>query len=178
VYSRGKEGEVYVNLKGRDPEGIVEPGAEYEALRDAIIERLSKLIDPATGKSAVDRVYRREELYEGPNVSSTPDLIIAWRDTAYQPTESDRDRDAVFVERWREYMEWPTTGSHRVDGIFFAAGPGIVPNQQINNAGIADLMPTWLKTLGQPAPETLEGRVLTDLFEGSAERMAEPAKVA
>ncbi len=176
VFSRGKEGEIYVNLKGRDPQGIVEPGVEYEALRDTVIERLSGLIDPATGKQAVDRVYRREELFKGPNVGSTPDLIIAWRDTAYQPTESDRDRDAVFVDRWREYMEWPTTGSHRVDGIFFAKGPGIRRDQQIKGAGIVDLMPTWLSALGQPAPEKLEGRVLADLFEQASERTPQAAK--
>lgn len=178
VFSRGKEGEVYVNLKGRDPHGIVEPGAEYEALRDSVIDRLSRLIDPATGRRAVDRVFRREELYEGPYTPATPDLIIAWRDTAYQPTESDRDRDAVFVDRWREYMDWPTTGSHRVDGIFFAAGAGIRRNKRIEGAGIVDLMPTWLSALGQPSPEKLEGSVLDDLFDEAAEPAAQPAGFA
>ncbi len=179
VFSRGKEGELFVNLKGRDPQGIVNPGAEYEALRTRVIERLSQLIDPATGQCAVDRVYRREELYDGPMIESAPDLIIAWRETAYQPTESDRDKDQVFVSRWREYMDWPTTGSHRVDGIFFAAGKGICRGKRIEGAGIADLMPTWLTVMGQPVPGDVEGSVLTALFDkASAPKQALPHSVA
>jgi len=163
VFSRGKEGDLFINLKGRDPRGLVSPGAEYEALRDRVIERLSRLVDPSTGERTVERVYRREELYDGPWVAWAPDLIIAWRDTAYQPTEDSESRGAVFVPRMRERMHWPTTGSHRIDGICFAHGPGIRRGRRIEGMGIADLMPTWLELLGQPAPSGLEGRAMTEL---------------
>ncbi|MBI4228821.1 MAG: alkaline phosphatase family protein [Deltaproteobacteria bacterium] len=165
AFSRGKEGDIFINLKGRDPHSIVNPGAEYESVRDSIIERLSKLIDPATGKDAVDRVYRAEQLYEGPMLEWAPDLIIEWHDTAYMPTESDRDRESIFVPRWREYMNWPTTGSHRIDGILFGKGPGICKGKNIEGARIIDMMPTWLYSLNQRIPDDLEGRIILGLFE-------------
>jgi len=165
AFSRGKEGNIFINLKGRDPHGIVNPGAEYESVRSRIIERLNELIDPKTGRRAVDRVYRAEELYEGPMVEWAPDLIIAWRDTAYEPTESDRDRESIFVPRWREYMNWPTTGSHRIDGILFAKGPGICKAKKIEGVRIIDMMPTWLYSLNLKIPSALEGSVISGLFE-------------
>lgn len=169
AFSRGKEGDIFINLKGLDSHGIVNPGVEYECVRNSIIERLSKLIDPVTGKNAVDRVYRREELYEGPMLECAPDLIIAWRDTAYQPTESDRDKESIFVPRWREYMNWPTTGSHRFDGILFAKGPGICKAKRVEDARIIDMVPTWLYSLNQRIPSDLEGKVVLELFENDKE---------
>jgi predicted AlkP superfamily phosphohydrolase/phosphomutase len=165
AFSRGKEGDIFINLKGRDPHGIVNPGAEYESVRDSIIDRLSKLIDPETGRNAVDRVYRAEELYKGPMLEWAPDLIIEWHDTAYMPTESDRDRESIFVPRWREYMNWPTTGSHQIDGILFAKGPGISKAKRVEGARIIDMMPTWLCALNQRIPADLEGCTIPGLFE-------------
>ena len=134
-------------------------------MRSSIIERLSELIDPGTGKRAVDRVYRSEELYEGTMLGWAPDLIIAWRETAYEPTEGDRDRESIFVPRWREYMNWPTTGSHRIDGILFAKGPGISEAKRVEDARIIDMVPTWLYSLNQRIPSDLEGKVISGLFE-------------
>jgi predicted AlkP superfamily phosphohydrolase/phosphomutase len=166
AFSRGKEGDVFVNLRGRDPHGIVSPGEEYESVRTAIIERLEGLIDPVTGERAVDRVYRAEELYQGPMLAWAPDLVIAWRDTAYMPTESDRDKDSIFVTRWREYMNWPTSGSHRLDGVLIARGPNVRRGVTVTGARIVDLAPTWLHCFGHEVPAELEGRVISELFHG------------
>ncbi len=125
AFSEGKEGDIFVNLKGRDPHGVVEPGAAYEAVRNRIIKRLQRLADPATGERAVERVYTREEQYDGPWVPWAPDLMIYWRNTSYMPIEEDGDCISVFVPRMREHMDWPTTGNHRMDGMLFAVGPAI-----------------------------------------------------
>jgi predicted AlkP superfamily phosphohydrolase/phosphomutase len=173
AFCRGKEGDLFINLKGRDPHGIVEPGAEYESLRTAIIERLEALIDPSTGQKAVERVHRAEDLYHGPMLAWAPDLIIAWRDTAYMPTETDRDKDAIFVTRWREYMNWPTSGGHRLDGVLVASGPGLRRGVTVTGARIIDLLPTWLHCLQQDVPSDLEGRVIPDLFERTAHSVSD-----
>jgi predicted AlkP superfamily phosphohydrolase/phosphomutase len=165
AFCRGKEGDLFINLKGRDPQGTVEPGAEYEAVRDALIARFGALIDPATGQRAVEKVYRAEEIYQGPMLSFAPDLVIHWRNTSYQPTESDRDKESVFVTRWREYMSWPTTGGHRLDAVLIAAGPGLRRGSIVTNARLIDLVPTWLRCLCQEIPGELEGRVVSELFE-------------
>ncbi|MGZ5381919.1 MAG: alkaline phosphatase family protein, partial [Thermoanaerobaculia bacterium] len=56
-------GDIYVNLKGREGQGSVSPGAEYEAVRDEIRKRLVTLVDPKTGQRAVSRIFTREEAY-------------------------------------------------------------------------------------------------------------------
>jgi predicted AlkP superfamily phosphohydrolase/phosphomutase len=168
AFSRGKEGDVFINLAGREPHGIVSPGPEYEQVRNRVIAAFEQLVDPQTGQKVVSRVHRREELFAGPMVEWAPDLIIEWRDCAYQSTESERNKDEVFVQRWREYMDWPTSGGHRIEGILVASGPGIRSGHEIEGARIIDLMPTWLACLGQPLPPGLEGKALNNLFEAHA----------
>jgi predicted AlkP superfamily phosphohydrolase/phosphomutase len=165
AFSRGKEGHIYINRKGRDPRGIVEP-RDYERVWEAIVERLYALVDPATGEHAVDRVYRASELYAGPLQDTAPDITIAWRDGLYCPHEGKYD-EAVFVTRWREYMNWPTSGGHRLDGILFAKGPGIPRGRRIAGARIEDLVPTWLHAFKRPLPGYLEGRVIPGIFESA-----------
>jgi predicted AlkP superfamily phosphohydrolase/phosphomutase len=164
AFSRGKEGDIFINLKGRDPKGIVEQ-SHYEKVRNQIIEKLSTLINPSTGKKVVDKIYRREELYKGPCLEYAPDLLIDWVDSAYMPSESDKNKDSIFVERWRENMNWPTSGSHRIDGILLAKGPGIAKNKSVNDARIIDMTPTWLYLLNQKIPDDTEGKVITSLFD-------------
>lgn len=167
AFSRGKEGDIFINLAGREPHGIVSRG-EYEHVRDRVIAEFEQLVNPQTGEKAVERVFRREDLFVGPMLEWAPDLIISWRDCAYMPTEGDRNKESIFVERWREYMNWPTSGGHRLEGVFIASGPGIRAGGEIEAPRIIDLMPTWLACLGEPLPAGLEGHVLTDLFEARA----------
>jgi len=164
VFSRGKEGNIFINLKGRDPRGSVDQ-TDYDSLCRTIVDKLYALVDPATGKPVVEKVYRSEELYHGPMQRTAPDITVVWRDGLYSPHEGNRNNASIFVERWREYMNWPTTGSHRSDGILFAHGPGIRKGCKIADASLPDLTPTWLHALGRPAPVHLEGRVIPGLFE-------------
>ncbi len=119
------------------------------------------------------RVHRAQELYAGPMLPWAPDLTVEWRDNAYMPTEDEGDRRTVFVPRWREYMAWPTTGSHRIDGVLLASGPRIPRGRRIEGARILDLVPTWLHTLDQPVPRDLSGRVISPLFEPAREETLE-----
>jgi predicted AlkP superfamily phosphohydrolase/phosphomutase len=163
AFSRGKEGDIFINLKGRDPNGIVEQD-QYENMREQVIKKLSTLINPSTGEMAVKKIYKREELYNGPYVEFAPDLLIEWVNDAYMPTESDKNKNSIFVERWRENMNWPTSGSHRTKGIFLVKGPGIKKNKRIENSKIIDMTPTWLYLLNQNIPGDLEGNIIKDLM--------------
>ena len=88
-------GDIYVNLKGRENGGIVEPGEPYEKLRAEIIERLLPLRDPKTGERAVSRIFKREEIYRRFDPRLIPDLIasnlpgyrVSWQSTLGVPTE-------------------------------------------------------------------------------------------
>jgi len=166
AFSRGKEGNIFVNLKGRDPQGVVEP-QEYNEVCRSISDRLRALIDPATGKPVAEEVYLASELYRGPLERVAPDVTVRWRDGLYAPHEAPREDTSIFVERWREYMTWPTSGGHSVDGIFFAQGPGIRRGSRVDGASILDLAPTLLHAFGLPLPGSLEGRVLEEVFEAA-----------
>lgn len=72
-------GDIYVNLRGRESDGVVAPGAEYEALRGELATRLSALTDPKNGEKAVSRVFRREQVYRRYDPRLIPDLIVANR---------------------------------------------------------------------------------------------------
>jgi predicted AlkP superfamily phosphohydrolase/phosphomutase len=72
-------GDIYVNLKGREADGVVAPGAEYEALRTELITRLTDLADPKNGEKAVSRVFKREDVYKRYDPRLIPDLIVANR---------------------------------------------------------------------------------------------------
>ncbi len=170
AFSRGKEGSIYINLKGRDPKGIVEPGLEYQQLCQQIKKQLLELVDPMTGDKPVEGVYQAHELFSGPLMEYAPDLTICWKAGEYMPTEDAEQRDDVFVARQRAGMRWPTTGSHRESGILFVHGPGVVPGKKIEGMATVDVMPTWLDLLGQKPKQGLDGKSFCQQFKQTQEK--------
>lgn len=168
AYSEEVRGNIWVNLKGRDPAGTVEPGAEYEALRDALIAGLSSLRNPLTGEPLVRRVWRREELYTGPYVDRFPDLVVE-TDTpeVFRPRGDYRGKEPVRVLGREELAALKTSGVHRMEGIFVARAPGVRAGAQVQGASLQDLAPTILYLLGEPIPGHMDGRVLTECFDPS-----------
>ena len=174
AYSEEVRGNVWVNLQGRDPQGIVPPGAEYEAVRDRVITGLSQLTDPRTGRRLVRRVWRREERFSGPFVERIPDLLVEALDCKegeaeypdlFRPRGGYRGADPVHHLTVPEMKRRRTTGSHRSQGIFIAQGEGIRPGFALAGAEITDVAPTALYLLGEPIPGWMDGRVLTEILE-------------
>ncbi len=71
-------GAIRINLKGREPQGRVEPGAEYDAVCEEVMHALGELINPATGKSAVSEVVKIADRYPGEALGELPDIIVQW----------------------------------------------------------------------------------------------------
>jgi predicted AlkP superfamily phosphohydrolase/phosphomutase len=69
---------IFVNLKGKFEQGIVEPGDETAALCEEIAGKLAKLVDSAGGDSAIKRVYQADKVYRGPYKGQAPDLIVGY----------------------------------------------------------------------------------------------------
>lgn len=169
AYSLGSYGNIYINLKGREPDGIVEPGAEYEELRKNIIERLKELRDPDTGRPVVKKVHRKEELYHGPFLHKAADLIVEWSDEGYHSVQRFGSvEDSVFSDRLHFHLtKIRYTGHHRLNGIFTIKGKSIKQGTEINNARIIDLAPTVLYLLGLPIPDDMDGRILREVFDNN-----------
>jgi predicted AlkP superfamily phosphohydrolase/phosphomutase len=160
AYSFGRHlGSVYVNLKGREPQGVVEPGAEYEAVRDEVEQLAYEFRDQRTGRKLIGQVLRREEIYSGPYVDRAPDLILRPR----EPSDIFFGL-ADFGHRKTISTVYRYSGMHRDQGMLIMSGPGVRPGGQIEGAAIYDIAPTVLHTMGVPVPTDMDGRVLRDAF--------------
>jgi len=157
AFAVGNFGQIYINVAGQRPQGIVRPGSEYEAVRDGIVEAALSLRDPSTGDPIVRRVYRREEIYRGPRLHELPDLILhidrrKYVSFGHADFGSNRLLEPSFGQ----------TGHHMMDGICVLTGPGVRAGARLRSAGILDIAPTVLHLLGIPLPDQLDGRVLTE----------------
>jgi predicted AlkP superfamily phosphohydrolase/phosphomutase len=142
---------VSVNLAGREEGGIVPPG-DYERVRDEVADAIASFVDPATGRSPVKRVWRREEVFKGRYLDRAPDLM-------FEPAEGyslTHARSAVEAADW-------VSGDHRMDGVIVAAGPSVDPDAFAEPPSLVDVAPTVLAALDVPASVAHTGRPLTRL---------------
>ena len=149
-------GEVYVNLKGREAQGIVEPGADYDALKKELQTRLVEMVDPETNEHPVRRVLTREQAYKQFDPNMIPDLIVMNNDgyrVSWQtslggvPKVLFEDNKAVWSG------DHCSVDPEIVKGIFFANRKVAGPRAPY----IADIYPTVLGALGVKAPYEIDG---------------------
>lgn len=145
---------IYVNLKGREPQGCVSPGDEFEALRRDIAARLQDWYDPDTGEAIVQAVQRGEELYQGAYADRAPDIVFTTLDEAYVGFGGHEFGSSALMERSPMF-----NGHHRVEGMISLAGRGVLPGRLEPNR-IIDVAPTILHLLGYPIPSDMDGRVI------------------
>ncbi|MFN2226802.1 MAG: alkaline phosphatase family protein [Anaerolineae bacterium] len=161
AYSFGRHlGSIYVNVRGREPEGIVEPGAEYEAVRDEIEQLAYEFRDPLTGRPLIGEVLRREEIYSGPYFERAPDLILRPRepsDIFFGLADFGHRKTVARVYRY--------SGMHRDHGMLIMHGPGVRPGEVPPDAAIQDMAPTILHAMGLPVPAGMDGHVLEGAFQ-------------
>lgn len=172
AFSIGNFGQIYINVKGQRPQGIVEPGSEYEAVRDEIIRAALALRDPATGDQVIAAAYRREELYHGARLEHAPDIIL----------HTDRARYVSFghADFGSNKLIEPSigqTGHHMMDGIVILRGAGVRPGSRIEGANIVDIAPTALAMLGLPVPTGMDGKTLVEVEGGSWKVASETSNV-
>lgn len=162
AYSFGNIGQIYVNLRGREPHGIVQPGRDYERLLDEITDALFQLKD--NGKPVVDAVYRRKDIYHGPYAEHGPDLNIIMRNLAYA-SQSWREMGSTGEVFGDANAVTHCTGIHRPLGMMALCGPTIPARGQQDEVQIIDIAPTVLWLLGIPIPDNIDGRVLRECLD-------------
>ena len=149
------EGCIRINLQGREPQGIVAPGAEYETLIDDISAALLELREPTTGRPIVSEVLQADDVFAGGRRELLPDIVVRWH--------ADRPLNAVHSERVGS-VEMLTPdgrpGTHIGPGFLLAYGPGVAANAAAQHGHILDVAPTVLAALGVEAPATMSGRTL------------------
>ncbi len=160
AYSFGRHyGPVYLNVQGREPQGVIEPGAEYERVRDQIVAAAMEFRHPHTGRRMVRHVLRREDVYHGPYLEQAPDLILIPadpRDIFFGLADFGSNQVVDTVYRY--------SGMHRDNGMLLMMGPQVAAGAPVKGATIADLAPTILHVMGVPIPGDMDGRPLVGLL--------------
>jgi predicted AlkP superfamily phosphohydrolase/phosphomutase len=154
AYSLGHVGQVYLNVKGRQPFGVVRPD-RYQVVRSEVMAELCDLRHPVTGQPLVEQVVVREASAHGPYLDNGPDLHLVmdgYRTMAYPMFAASGD--TVTQQRWGN------SGDHRPNGILIAAGPPIKAGHTFSTARLVDLAPTLLYLMGVPVPVGMDGEVL------------------
>ena len=160
AYSLGNVGPIYVNLKGREPEGIVAPGEEYERVVAGIDRELRAMRHPNTGQPLIEKIHRKAEIYWGAHFDEAPDLTFFPKDLRYCAYG-----DVNFASKsWFAPPHDGRSGFHRMNGIVAMRGPGVRQGGTLGAASIVDLAPTVLAGLGLPIPSYMDGRVLQEAF--------------
>ena len=146
-------GYVWLNLAGRDPQGIVQPGEDYQATRAEIAAAL-RCWEP------VGEVSFREGLWQGSQLSRAPDIIVRWADPS---TDARYFQTRISSHHLIKPVPNDYAG-HRREGMFLWHGPDVRPGLTLQ-ADIMDLAPTLLWLLGEPVPANMDGRVLGKCFK-------------
>ena len=159
AYAQGNFGQIFLNIKGRQPNGCVDP-ADAPALIEKIKERLMMLKHPETGEPLVEKVYGREDLYNGPLIEMGPDLTVVLKDWNYRTIGLHE-----FTTHKTISPAFGPTGDHRLEGMIVGVGPAFELGASPNGACLLDIAPTILHLLGVPVPDDMDGRVLTELLK-------------
>jgi len=154
-------GAIRINLKGREPNGIVESGEEYDRLCAELTREFLLLVNPATGRPAVTEVIKLRELDRGPCIDELPDLIVQWEGT--QPIDS---LSSTRIGTVTGVLPDKRSGAHKTYGFLIACGGHIRKTGELVAADIVDIAPTVLYLQGLAVPEHMDGRVLEDMIEG------------
>jgi predicted AlkP superfamily phosphohydrolase/phosphomutase len=156
-------GAIRINLKGREPNGLVEPGREYDALCAELAEAFGALVDPELGRKAVVEVLKLRNLVSGEHIDELPDLIVKWtRDAPITALYAPQ------IGTVRGDLEDKRSGAHSLHGFVLASGPGLRRRPWDDEPTIMDIGPTISHLLGVPVTGDVDGRPLLDRVDEAA----------
>jgi predicted AlkP superfamily phosphohydrolase/phosphomutase len=156
AYTFGLAG-LYLNIEGRESQGIVKPGATATALKREIAAKLSGLRDEARDRLAIRKAWPSDALYSGPYLDAAPDVIVGYADgyRASWDAAVGKVTGATFSDNKKAWSGDHCVDPHLVPGVLFC-------NRAIfsENPGIEDMAPTALDLFGIEPPPYMEGKAL------------------
>jgi predicted AlkP superfamily phosphohydrolase/phosphomutase len=156
-------GQIWINLLGREPKGVVSPGKEYLEVREALTRILAdQFLDNETGDSIIRTVWRKEDIYneEGKFFIDAPDLIVTFLPGYWPSSQSVRlGFGTADQERVAEHSSYPANDHHLL------VWGNSIKSEYSGDGRLVDLVPTALYILGLPIPQALNGSVLEEIFE-------------
>lgn len=153
AYGLGING-VYLNLKGREAEGIVEPGEEQEKLLKQLAARLKHVRD-FNGNRVIRDVYRSDQTYSGDATALAPDLIIGYARgyrASWETCLGELTADTL-LDNTSAWAADHCADASEVPGVLFCNKP-----IDKGDPALVDIAPSILREFGLPTPSTMTGR--------------------
>ena len=172
VYSQGRYGCLFVNLKERESMGIVNE-KERQAVIKETIAALESVVDPEDGKPIVTTVHLGNEIYHGPMKFLVPDMVVNMRNYSYRVIPNTRDElgaKSLIRKPMPHWQEVAHTGNHRRDGIFILYGPDAA-HADLDEVDMVDIVPTIANLLGLPHLDEWDGRILEEALGSGARKI-------
>lgn len=157
AFAKGNFGQIYLNASYFENSDE----AEREKKIAELEEKLKAFLDK-DGRPVIDKVFRKEKLFSGPQVSKAPDISYTSRDFKWKPLGVTDFPSGKLIGG-----AFGKSGCHTLEGIFLWSGTGVRRNFTVRGAKIEDLCPSILSRLGCKIPGGLDGRVLDELFENT-----------
>ena len=156
AFSIGLNG-LYLNLKGREAKGLVQPGEEATALKRELIQKLTGLPDEENGEVAIRELFDAQSIYSGPYRDNAPDLLVGYN-AGYRVSWDSvigKVHGPIFEENRKSW-----SGDHCIDprlvpGVLFCNRPITAANP-----AIIDIAPTVLMLFGVDVPAYMDGKPL------------------
>lgn len=167
AWATGFTGQIYLNVKGREAEGIVDP-SECDALLAELGEKL-KVIPDENGKSLKTQVFKRNDMHHGPMAQYGPDLFVFFDECRWNTSEF------VGYENGSIYSFdtplGPDDGGHGFYGYFCLSGPGVPAEGEKSGVTLLDVAPTVLSIMGEKVPGHFEGKALVGTYSADEKKI-------
>jgi predicted AlkP superfamily phosphohydrolase/phosphomutase len=146
-------GAIRLSVKGRDRDGLIEPGVEYKQVCQDIAEAIYELTDPKSGRPIVKRVTLTHDEFHGPYLDVLPDITVLWDQTfPWDSLQSPR------FGTLRLRRQDSRSGSHTPLGFILINGTNVPANIEVSDRSIYDIAATVLHVAGVPIPPDLDGQ--------------------
>ncbi len=160
---------IIINLKGREPLGIVE-AHEYRDLIEKIKTDIKGCRNSETNECIVEDVFERSEIYWGKHLDKAPDILIRWREDILINTINIDKKQGNSAAESHSYPLIPgedariISGDHHLNGVLFLKGKDIKQNHILEGSKIIDIASTVLYQLGCKIPDDIDGEVLKGAY--------------
>jgi predicted AlkP superfamily phosphohydrolase/phosphomutase len=153
AYALGLTG-MFLNIRGREAQGIVEPGEEAEALKAELVEKMSGLMDDDKGEVGITEVFDTSKLYGGPYISNAPDLLIGYK-RGYRTSwdcATGVVAGPVFEDNTKAWSGDHCVDPRQVPGVIFSSH-----EIDSEDPALMDIAPTALRLFGVDPPAHMDG---------------------
>jgi predicted AlkP superfamily phosphohydrolase/phosphomutase len=150
---------IYLNLRGREGKGIVNPGRDAEQLKTKITSVLNGLRDPKTGGPVIRNAYSREDIYNGPYANDGPDLVVGFEPhyRASWQTAIGGVPPRIIEDNAKKWSGDHICDAQCIPGVFL-----VNRKTSVLYPSIVDIAPTILTCFQIPQPKSMEGISLLD----------------